>query len=193
MSQKLVSTRHPPGPDPPPRTRHPPPSRHPWDQKRTEFLTPACENITLPQTSFAGGKNMYNVSHTFHFWRGWEGRQLPGTVSNDEHAQGPKTLRRIRNQDYNHVIEVKVQSGYGPGGGEGEGGGENQSFFLKGNQLKIIKKCIGGRGEPKKKYFKPLRTNSVPSAYVILMLVSDSWWSFWTLSVLDGSHTHPPL
>ena len=31
--------------------RHPPP----W----TEFLTHASENITLPQTSFAGGKNIH--------------------------------------------------------------------------------------------------------------------------------------
>ena len=53
-------TRHPPGADPPeqthpqdqasPGTRHHPP---PW----TEFLTHAYENITLPQTSFAGGKH----------------------------------------------------------------------------------------------------------------------------------------
>ena len=45
----------------PPQTRHPP-----WDQARppvsgtppwTETLTHATQNITLPQTSFAGGNN----------------------------------------------------------------------------------------------------------------------------------------
>ena len=35
----------------PPRSRHPPP----W----TEFLTHACENIALPQTSFAGGNYVH--------------------------------------------------------------------------------------------------------------------------------------
>ena len=32
-----------------------------------------------------------------------------------EYAQGPKTLRPMRNQDYNHVISVKIRTGYGPG------------------------------------------------------------------------------
>ena len=41
-----VSTRHPPGADPP----------------RTEFLTHACENITLTQTSSAGGENNISCS-----------------------------------------------------------------------------------------------------------------------------------
>ena len=40
----------PPGPDPP-RTRHPPVNR----------MTNRCKNITLPQTSFAGGKNTPSV------------------------------------------------------------------------------------------------------------------------------------
>ena len=56
-----VSTRHPLEQAPPPRPGNPPrPGTHtparadpPW----TEFLTHASENITLPQTSFAGGKN----------------------------------------------------------------------------------------------------------------------------------------
>ena len=39
----------------PPRSRHPPPSL--W----TEFLTHACVNIILPQTSFAGGKYSSSV------------------------------------------------------------------------------------------------------------------------------------
>ena len=42
-----VSTRHPPGSRPPPRSRHPPVNR----------ITDACKNITVPQTSFAGGNN----------------------------------------------------------------------------------------------------------------------------------------
>ena len=44
------TSSHPGGsaPGTPPGTRHHPPL---W----TEFLTHACENITLPQTSFAGG------------------------------------------------------------------------------------------------------------------------------------------
>ena len=51
----------PPGPGPPvpgtPRARHPPL----W----TEFLTHACENITFPQTSFAGCKTPF-ISWTYH-------------------------------------------------------------------------------------------------------------------------------
>ena len=45
----------PPWEQAPPGTRHPPGAGTPppW----TEFLTHACENITLPQTSFAGGNN----------------------------------------------------------------------------------------------------------------------------------------
>ena len=47
-----VSTRHPPGPDTP-REQTPPGADTPlW----TEFWTHAYENITLLQTSFAGGK-----------------------------------------------------------------------------------------------------------------------------------------
>ena len=42
-----VSTRHTPQEQTPIQSRHPPL----W----TEFLTHAYENITLPQTSFAGG------------------------------------------------------------------------------------------------------------------------------------------
>ena len=53
--------KHPPGPGNPPRTRHPPQTRHPWDQAPpplwTETLTHATQNITLPQTLLAGGKN----------------------------------------------------------------------------------------------------------------------------------------
>ena len=53
----VVSTRNPPGPGTPQdqtphREQAPPGTRPPL---RTEFLTHACENITLPQTSFAGG------------------------------------------------------------------------------------------------------------------------------------------
>ena len=33
-----------------------------------------------------------------------------------EDVQGPKTLRRIRNQDYYHVIWVEIWSGYMGGG-----------------------------------------------------------------------------
>ena len=43
-----------PGPGTPPGTRH----RPLW----TETLTHATENITLPQTSFAGDKNMKNLT-----------------------------------------------------------------------------------------------------------------------------------
>ena len=43
-----------------PQSRHPPKSRHPPEQTLpplwTEFLTHAYQDITLPQTSFAGGK-----------------------------------------------------------------------------------------------------------------------------------------
>ena len=55
QDQTPPGTRHPPGPDSL-WTRHlPPPGPDPplW----TEFLTHASENITLPQTSFAGGNN----------------------------------------------------------------------------------------------------------------------------------------
>ena len=49
-------TRHPQDQaPPPPRTRHPPP--------RTEFLTHVSENITLLQTSFAGGNYLNGCSH----------------------------------------------------------------------------------------------------------------------------------
>ena len=45
-----VSTRHPPRTRLPlPRSRHPPVNR----------MTDRCKNITLPQTSFAGGKNSF--------------------------------------------------------------------------------------------------------------------------------------
>ena len=56
-----VSTRYPPGANPPgpgaPRTRRPPgPGTHPWKQTPTGLGTPpldritdACENITFPQ------------------------------------------------------------------------------------------------------------------------------------------------
>ena len=43
-----------------------------------------------------------------------------------EHAQGPKTPRRIRNQDYNHMIWVEIWSGY-----MGERGVKKSKFFLK--------------------------------------------------------------
>ena len=43
----------PPGAAPPDQVTPPGPGTAPW----TEFLTYACENITLPETSFAGGKH----------------------------------------------------------------------------------------------------------------------------------------
>ena len=62
--QKVVHNHiqaHPPRPS---GTPHPGPrGRHPWTQRQTslppppEWLTYAWESITLPQTSFAGGKN----------------------------------------------------------------------------------------------------------------------------------------
>ena len=52
----------------------------------------------------------------------------------------------------------------------------------------MILKCIWGEWGDLKEILRaapyPLRTNSIPSVYVILMLVSDSSLSFWTLSVL---------
>ena len=48
VSPPAPPSRHPPGADTPQEQTPPPP---PW----TEFLTHAYENITLPQTSFAGG------------------------------------------------------------------------------------------------------------------------------------------
>ena len=57
--QAPPSSRHPPELAPPrtrhPRTRHPPVNR----------MTNRCKNITLPQTSFAGGNNVLTVK------RGW--------------------------------------------------------------------------------------------------------------------------
>ena len=70
QSRHPPQTRHPPGPGTAPgadtpQDQAPPPSR---DQVPpgpgnppllwTEFLTHACENITLPQTSFAGGNKL---------------------------------------------------------------------------------------------------------------------------------------
>ena len=52
----------------------------------------------------------------------------------EEDAQGPKTPRRIRNQDYNHVISVEIRSGYGPG--TEVGGKKNKVFSLKSQYLK---------------------------------------------------------
>ena len=57
----------PPGADTPrpetPRSRHPPGPDTPWEQNPSQEQSPpvnritdACKNITLPQTSFAGGK-----------------------------------------------------------------------------------------------------------------------------------------
>ena len=48
----------PPGPDTPPA---------PGPPLSTEFLTHACENITLPQTSFAGGKK-WPMTRTYGNW-----------------------------------------------------------------------------------------------------------------------------
>ena len=53
-------TRHPPGPgtpqnQAPPGTRHPPDQPHPPVNR----ITDTCKNITLTQTSFAGGKNVH--------------------------------------------------------------------------------------------------------------------------------------
>ena len=56
--------------------------------------------------------------------------------------KSPKTPRRIRNQDYNHVIGVKVRSGYGSEGG----GGEIKVFSLKEINLKSFKNVFGGGG-----------------------------------------------
>ena len=71
-------SRHPPGPDPPrdqtpPWTRHPPRTRHP-PKDQTPPLGPGptslcgqthtCKHITLPQTSFAGGKNLKFIRST---------------------------------------------------------------------------------------------------------------------------------
>ena len=87
------------------------------------------------------------------------------------------------------------------------GGKKNQSFFLKGNELKIILKCIlGGVGGPKKNTPScsiptpyQLRTSSVPvTPYTLCtkcipsaynprrktLLDSDWSRSFWTLSLL---------
>ena len=92
------------------------------------------------------------------------------------------------------------------------GGKKNQSFFLKGNELKIILKCIlGGVGGPKKNTPScsvptpyqlrtssvpvtpyTLRTKCVPSAYNPrrkTLLDSDWSRSFWTLSLLVGAVT----
>ena len=59
-----VSTHIPPGAGTP-QNQAPPGTRHPhlW----TEFLTHVCENITLPQTSFAGGNDDI-VRHTDPVW-----------------------------------------------------------------------------------------------------------------------------
>ena len=71
-----VSTRYPPGPGtPPPETRHPPGTRHPPEQTPPISGTPGtrhpppvnrmtnrCKNITLPQTSFAGGNQQQNIT-----------------------------------------------------------------------------------------------------------------------------------
>ena len=46
---------HTPGTSPPRPGTPPPETRHTPPPPRTAFLTHACENITLPQTSFAGG------------------------------------------------------------------------------------------------------------------------------------------
>ena len=80
-----VSTRHPLNQAPPPgagtpragtpragtpRAGTPLGAGTPWKQAPlplwTEFLTHACENITLPQTSFAGGKNHAKCSFYLH-------------------------------------------------------------------------------------------------------------------------------
>ena len=46
------------GLEPPPRTRSRPPPKDQAPSPWTEFLTHVCENITLPQTSFAGGNEI---------------------------------------------------------------------------------------------------------------------------------------
>ena len=54
-AQASPRTRHPPDQAPPrPGTPPGPDPVPPW----TEFLTHTCENITLPQALFAGGKNL---------------------------------------------------------------------------------------------------------------------------------------
>ena len=53
-------TRHPPGPGTP-QDQAPPGTRHPPDQPHLPVnrITDTCKNITLTQTSFAGGKNVH--------------------------------------------------------------------------------------------------------------------------------------
>ena len=61
-------TRHPPDQAPlPPRTRHPLGTRHPLDQA-PPGQTHTCKHITLPQTSFSGGKNVFqDILSNFDF------------------------------------------------------------------------------------------------------------------------------
>ena len=66
----LPRSRHPPWTRHHPQTRHPTPGSDtpPRDQTSppwTKFLTHTSQNITLPQTSFAGGKNFF--SHFIRF------------------------------------------------------------------------------------------------------------------------------
>ena len=60
-NQPLLDQALPPGPGTPPRTRHPQGPGNPFPRPVTplwaETLTHATENITLPQTSFAGSNN----------------------------------------------------------------------------------------------------------------------------------------
>ena len=67
---------NPPLPSRPPWSRPPLEQAPPWEQTPlgpgtpplwTEFLTHACENITLPQTSFAGGKKKKTMAITRNY------------------------------------------------------------------------------------------------------------------------------
>ena len=67
---------HPPEADTPlgadtPPSRHPPGADTPPTPLWTEFLTHAYENITLPQTSFAGGKNKILMHYIRQYLEGF--------------------------------------------------------------------------------------------------------------------------
>ena len=58
QDQVPPETRHPPQDQVPPQDQAPPGTRHPPEaDPPVDRMTDRCKNITLPQTSFAGGKN----------------------------------------------------------------------------------------------------------------------------------------
>ena len=59
LHQAPPGTRHPPEPDPL--------GQDPPDQAPPRGQTHTCKHITLPQTSFAGGKNADNYNFRHHF------------------------------------------------------------------------------------------------------------------------------